>query len=369
MGVAIDFEAEGLLDGASDRDARLDLLRMLEDEGFTLDELREAAAQVRLPLLPVERVLAGEGRLYTQEELAEETGLDVEFLQEAARALGVPVREPGERSITEDELELSKSAKALLDAGVSREAFLDLTSVMTRSMTNIAASFAAVFGEALLRPGDTERDLGLRYAEALRHLGPLAAPTLEQMFNLRMREQMRQGVITQAELQTGKLPGAQPITVGFVDIVGFTRLGEEAAPDDVGTVVRRFERAVADAVEPPVRLVKTIGDAAMLVAPEPAPVVDAVVRLVERSHDESPLLRGGIAAGEALPRAGDWYGRPVNLAARLTSFARRGSVVTSREVRDAAADGYEWSTAGSKRFKGVRGSVDVYRVRPAGDAG
>jgi adenylate cyclase len=363
--VAIDFEAEGLLDGASDREDRLELLRTLESEGFTLDELREAAAEDRLPLLPVERVLAGEGKLYTQEELAEETGLDVEFLHEAARALGVPVREPGERTITEEELELSRSAKALLDAGIGREAFLDLTSVMTRSMSNIAASFLTVFGEALLRPGDTERDLGLRYAEALRQLGPLAAPTLQQMFNLRMREQMRQGVITQAELQSGRLPGAQPVTVGFVDIVGFTQLGEESEPEDVGAVVRSFERAVADAVDPPVRLVKTIGDAAMLVAPEPSPVVDTVVRLVERSRDEAPLLRGGIACGDGLPRAGDWYGRPVNLASRLTAFARRGSVVTSREVRDTAGDGYEWSQAGSKRFKGVRGTVDVYRVRPA----
>jgi adenylate cyclase len=364
MPVSIDFEAEGLLEGASDREARLELLRSLEQEGFTLGELREAAAQDRLALLPVERVLAGEGKLYTQEELAEETGLDVEFLQEAARALGVPVREPGERTITEEELELSRSAKALLDAGIGREAFLDLTSVMTRSMSSIAASFLSVFGEALLRPGDTERDLGLRYAEALRHLGPLAAPTLQQMFNLRMREQMRQGVITQAELQSGQLPGSQEIAVGFVDIVGFTKLGEDSDPEDLGATVRRFERAVSDCAEEPVRLVKTIGDAAMLVAPEPAPLVEAVLGLVERSRDESPLLRGGIACGQGLPRAGDWYGRPVNLAARLTSFARRGSVVTSKEVRDTAGDGYNWSTAGSKKFKGVRGTVEVFRVRP-----
>ena len=365
MLVGIDFEKEGLLDGTADRDARRELLRMLEDEGFTLDELREAAAQDRLALLPVERVLAGDGRLFTKEELAERSGLDPEFLDEAARALGVPIREPGERSITEEELELARSAKTLLDAGIDPDDFLDLTSVMTRSLTNIAASFASVFGEALLRPGDTERDLGLRYAEALRNLSPLVAPTLQQMFNLRMREQMRQGVITQAELQSGELPGSQPITAGFVDIVGFTKLGEDAAPDDVGAVVRRFERAVAGAVKPRVRLVKTIGDAAMLVGPEPAPVVDAVLTLVERSRDESPLLRGGIASGEGLPRAGDWYGRPVNLAARLTSFARRGSVVASREVRDELQDGYDWSDAGSRKFKGVRGTVEVFRVRPA----
>ena len=365
MRVAIDFEGEGLLDGTDDREARLELLRTLESEGFTLDQLRDAAAQDRLALLPVERVLAGDGKLYTREELAEETGLDPDFLDAAARALGVPIREPGERAITEEEMQLSKSAKVLLDAGLPREAFLELTAVMSRAMASIAASFATNFGEALLRPGDTERDLGLRYAEALRNLGPLAAPTLEQMFSLRMREQMREAVVSQAELQTGRLAGSQPVTVGFVDIVGFTQLGEDVPPEDVGNVIRRFERAVAEAVEPPVRLVKTIGDAAMLVAPEPGPVVNAVVGLVERSHEESPLLRGGIASGEGLPRAGDWYGRPVNMASRLTGFARRGSVVTSREVRDAVGDGYNWSAAGSRRFKGVKGSVDVFRVRTA----
>src|SRR5919108_3142316 len=160
--VAIDFEAEGLLDGADDREARLELLRTLEREGFTLDELREAAAHDRLALLPVERVLAGDGRLYTQEEVAEETGLGIEFLNEAARALGVPVRDPGERAITEEELELSRSAKTLLDAGLTEESFLELTAVMSRSMASVAGSFASVFGEELLQPGDTERDLGLR---------------------------------------------------------------------------------------------------------------------------------------------------------------------------------------------------------------
>jgi adenylate cyclase len=362
--VAIDFESEGLLDGAEDREARLELLHTLEDEGFTLEELRDAAAHDRLALLPVDRVLAGDGKLYTQEEVAGDTGLSVDFLNEAARALGVPARDPGERVITEGELELSRNAKLLLDAGLSEEAFLELTSVMSRSMANVAASMATVFGEALLQPGDTERDLGLRYAETLRSLGPLAAPTLQQMLNLRLREQMRNAVISQAELESGRLAGSQPVTVGFVDIVGFTKLGEDVPAEDVGNVIRRFERAVAEAVEPPVRLVKTIGDAAMLVAPEPKPVVDAVLGLVERSNGEPPLLRGGIATGEGLSRAGDWYGRPVNLASRLTDFARRGSVVTSREVRDEVGDGYNWSEAGSRRFKGVRGTVDVYRVRP-----
>ena len=83
------------------------------------------------------------------------------------------------------------------------------------------------------------------------------------MFNLRLRERMREAVISQAELQSGRLPAPGPITVGFVDIVGFTELGEDVTPEELGPVVRGFERTVSAAVDPPVRLVKTIGDAAI----------------------------------------------------------------------------------------------------------
>jgi adenylate cyclase len=368
--VAIDFEAEGLLDGAGDEHARrerLELLRTLEAEGFELEELRRAAGEGRLALLPVERVLAGEGPRYTQRELAEEAGLELDFIREARRALGGPAVDPDERVLTEEDRELTLSAATLLQNGLDRDRFLELTRIMSQAMSTVAAGFTSIWGEALMRPGDSERELGLRYAESLRNLGPLAGPTLQHMLNLRMREQIRQAVVGQAELQSGRLPGALPITVGFVDIVGFTQLGEQVPPDELSAVVADFERSVEEAAEPPVRLVKTIGDAAMLVSPETPALVEAVLRLVEdsREQEERPLLRGGVAAGEALPRAGDWYGRPVNLASRLTGFARRGSVVASKEVHDAAADRYAWSFAGSRRFKGVRGDVDVFRVRSA----
>jgi adenylate cyclase len=121
------------------------------------------------------------------------------------------------------------------------------------------------------------------------------------------------------------------------------------------------------AVQPPVRLVKTIGDAAMLVAPEADPLLEAVLGLVDGSGSEpaAPLLRAGVAAGEALPRAGDYYGAPVNLASRLTAFARRGSVVATADVKEAATREYRWSNAGRHRYKGVHDEVTVYRVRAA----
>jgi adenylate cyclase len=366
--MAIDFEAEGLLEGAPDqraRHARLELLRTLENEGFGLDELRRAAAEDRLTLLPVERVLVAEGPRFTAEEVAEETGLGLTLLREARRAAGAPAVDPGERVLTVEDRELAFNGATLLRAGLDPERLLEVIRVMSQAMARVAASFASIWGEALMRPGDTERDLGLRYAESLRSLGPLAGPSLQHLLNLRMREVIRQMIVSQAELRGG-LPGAHPVTVAFVDIVGFTELGEDVPPDELGYVVRRFERTVEDAVGSPVQLVKTIGDAAMLVAPEPAPLIGAVLGLVEASRmsEDEPLLRAGIAHGEALNRAGDWYGRPINLASRLTEFARRGSVVATREVRDEVGQGFSWSSAGRRRLKGVRGEVEVFRVRP-----
>jgi adenylate cyclase len=364
--VAIDFEAVGLLEGLDERarESRLDLLSSLEQAGFSIDELRDATARGRLAMLPVERVLAEEPR-YTQREVAEQTGLDVAFLVEARRALGAPAIDPDERVLTDDDLELTQGAAALMAAGLTREQFLDLTRLMSQSMARVAAGLSSIFGEVLLRPDDTERDLGLRYADSLQNLGPLAAPTLGHMLNLHMRETLRNVVVGETELRSGRLPGALPVTVGFVDIVGFTQLGEEIPPEELGTLVRDFEDAIARLVSPPVRLVKTIGDAAMLVAPEPGPVVDAVLDLVDESRGEGslPLLRGGIASGEALQRGGDWYGQPVNLASRLTAFARRGSVVVSKEVNEAVGASYQSSFAGYRRFKGVGSNVPVWRVR------
>jgi adenylate cyclase len=374
VGVAIDFEAEGLLDGLSDapaRAARLELLRTLEHEGFTLDELRRAAGEDRLALLPVERVLEAEGPRHTLREVAAELGLELGFLEEARRALGDPAVDPDARVLTDEELELARHAKTLLDAGLDEESFFELIRVMSHSLDSIASALVATLGQALLQPGDTERDLGLRYAESLQMLAPLAGPALELILNRRLREQIRDAVIGRAELESGRLPGAQEVYVAFVDIVGFTELGEQVAADELGAVVREFERRVEGAVEPPVRLVKTIGDAAMLVSQEPGPLLDTVLSLVDASSEDPRglLLRGGVAGGEALQRAGDWYGRPVNLASRLTAFARRGSVVATGEIRQVAMGDHRWSFAGNRRFKGVAGEVAVYRLRRTSPSG
>ena len=124
--------------------------------------------------------------------------------------------------------------------------------------------------------------------------------------------------------------------------------------------------------EPPVRLIKTIGDAVMLGSRDNDALLAAALGLVEAADGESerfPQLKAGIARGEAIGRAGDWYGRPVNLASRITDIARPGSVLADEGVKKTTEDGYEWSFAGARRIKGVDGEVKLFRVRPPTQSG
>lgn len=81
--------------------------------------------------------------------------------------------------------------------------------------------------------------------------------------------------------------------------------------------------------------------------------------------EEMPSLRAGAALGEALARGGDWYGRPVNLAARITSFARPDSVVVDDQLKSGLEDDprFEFSSAGTHHFKGIKGEIPVHRAR------
>ena len=152
------------------------------------------------------------------------------------------------------------------------------------------------------------------------------------------------------------------MTIAFADLVGFTRLGESLEIEQIGDLTGRLFELASDAARPPVRLVKMIGDAAMFASPR----VRAAARggrsgwSSAAGTEEIPPLRAGVARGQALGRGGDWYGRPVNLAARITSFARPDSVVVAQEVKDAleAEDGedFSFSFAGKHRFKGIRAS-------------
>jgi adenylate cyclase len=353
----VDYEAEGLLDGidGDERDARRELLDVLVDDGVTLDELKRAVAEDRLALLPVERVLAGEGK-YTAGEVAERSRLDPNFQDRLFRALGLALADPDERIYGDEDVEDARMVTNFLEAGFSEDSVLEVCRVLGDSMARVAATVGGVVGEALVQPGDNERDLGLRYAQVTRELGPQLEPLILHVLNRHQRENAKRVVVNRAD-----------IAACFADLVDFTRLGEDIDPVELGRVAGRLTDLALEVSVPPVRLVKNIGDAVMLVSPREAdPLVETALCLLEAAaaeDDEFPQVRIGAAFGEALGRAGDWYGRPVNLASRLTAYARPGAVLTTNEVKDAAGGDYNWSKAGVRRFKGIREPVGLLRVR------
>jgi adenylate cyclase len=136
-------------------------------------------------------------------------------------------------------------------------------------------------------------------------------------------------------------------------MVGFTRLGEAVPPEDLVRLVERLGDLAREIVNPPVRSVKTIGDALMLICPDLVKLVDAMLELSEATgRDETlPQLRIGIASGWAVSRARDWFGSPVNVASRVTEPAPPGVILVAGSARDAVGDahGFAWFYAGARR--------------------
>ena len=363
----VDFAAEGLLDGleGTARAERLALLEQLTDEGVPMSELRRTTATGTVIFLPADRVIVGPER-YTAAEVAERSGVETEFLVAARRAMGLPIPEPDEAVYTEAELESARRVLVAREANISDDEILELLRVLGRGLSQAAEALRALPLKLVLEPGMSERELATRYGEAAAQLYPMVDPLISNVLALHLRHSAQSEVISAMERSGGRLPGSREVAVCFADLVGFTRLGEEVAPEELGHLAARLETLASEVAAPPVRLVKTIGDAAMLASPDPDPLLRAALDLVDAADAEGedfPQLRAGAALGLALPRAGDWFGRPVNLASRITAVARPGSVLVERGVRDSAGDAYSWSFAGERRLRGIRGSVPLFRAR------
>ena len=369
-GGAPDFAALGLLDGLDEpaRAARAALLEHLHADGWTVEQLRAAAVEGRLALLPAERALGAGGDL-TARDVAATAGVELAELEAVRRACGLPLPPPDVAELGELDLAGARALARFLEGGLPLEGLIEASRVFGEASAHAAAAAGTLANVALPQVGDTEHDYALRLAAATRELTPPAAELLGVMYRLHSRENLRQSIIDAEELAEGRRSDVHDVSVGFCDLVGFTRLGEGVPAADLGAIATRFAAIAAVVAEPPVRLVKTIGDAVMFVAPEPAPLLHAALGLMEAADAEGehfPAVHAGAAHGPALRRWGDYYGGPVNLAARLTERARPASLITDTAVRERAGEGgFAWSEAGSKRLKGMSEPTPVWRCRRA----
>lgn len=367
MAVAENVDIEGLLAGLEGqaRTERAELIQWLLGQGFTVEQIR---AEVAPMLLPAGRIVGDDGVYVSARQICEETGIDLELLEAIQRAMGLPRAEDPDALVhLRADGEAAARAKIFIDMGLSREQVISVSRVLGQGMAQTAEAMRQVVLEAVIQPGATELQLAQAYEVIVRQVSPLLGPMCDDVLRVQLRHTLETEAVSVAERAAGIIPGARNISVAFADLVGFTRLGEAVPPEELESLASRLSNLARDVVAPPVRFIKTIGDAVMFVSTDPVPLLRTALALLvaaEKYHD-FPQLRVGIASGRAVSRAGDWFGSPVNVASRVTGVARPGTVLASESARDAigSADGFDWSFAGARHLKGVKGEVKLFRAR------
>ena len=149
--------------------------------------------------------------------------------------------------------------------------------------------------------------------------------------------------LANADPAAGAPLSAAPLSVGFVDIVGYTSRSKSLDEDELVAWIETFENeTTALVVARGGRIIKNIGDEVLYVADDARAALDVALELCRRGSDPAdpfPEVRAGLAHGETVRRLGDVYGETVNIAARLTSVARPGSVLVDRGAYEALNEG------------------------------
>jgi adenylate cyclase len=348
------------------RSQRAELLEWLLTKGFDVDQIQRALIPM---LVPVNRVIGDDGTRTTTRQVAEEHGFDEHLLRRLHLAAGFPADGGTDSTdLSRADAESVLRAKAYLDVGFDTDDVVTIVRVLAEGLGRTAEAMRKAALKAVLVPGSTELQLAEAFERLADQLGGVVGPLVTDVMLMQLRRSFETEAVSFAERTSGNLSGARKVTVAFADLVGFTDLGEIMAPEYLERTASRLVELAREAVVAPVRYVKAIGDAVMFVSTDAAALVDVVIALTWRTEELGlPRIRAGIASGSAVSHSGDWYGRPVNLASRITDVARPGSVVTSTAVREELAHRTDlhWRAFGPRMLKGI-GGVQLAAVRRSG---
>ena len=302
-----------------------------------MDDAGQRAGRPSLGAL--EDALLGGERRYTRTQVAERAGVDVELARTLWRALGFADIDDDDRiAFTERDVEALRTVRELVEMGViDADAQVTVTRAMGQSLSRLADWQVATITDALSRGEALSSEETTAIAREL-------VPVMENLIGYVWRRHLaataaRVLADDRADVVTGSL------AVGFADLVGFTSLTRHVDEEELAGLVERFEAIAADVVAGAGgRVVKTVGDEVMFAADDPATAAEIAVGISERitSDADLPDVRVGVAFGTVLSRLGDLYGEPVNIASRLTSTARPGSVLVDKELGAALENDERW---------------------------
>ncbi|MDF9714891.1 adenylate/guanylate cyclase domain-containing protein [Nocardioides sp. ChNu-153] len=281
-------------------------------------------------------LLGGEPHL-TRRQVAERVGVPLSLAEELWHRLGFPHHADDDVAFTDADVEALSLARDLVMLGI-----LDAGSqaAMVRTWGRSFARLAEWQTDLLARLALSAEDPGQRITE----LTDEVLPRLEVLQSYIWRRHLVSAA-NRILTPTGPDPDASRagdptayLAVGFVDIVGYTSRSRTLSEPEFVTWIESFEDvATAEVTDRGGRVIKAIGDEILFVTDDPVQAAEVALALTTRGADADdpfPEVRAGLAYGEVVIRLGDVYGSTVNIAARLTSIARPGTVVVDSGLQE-----------------------------------
>jgi adenylate cyclase len=281
----------------------------------------------------------------TYRDLAEKGGLPLDFFLDIVQAMGL-TRPAGDDRIREDDeilVPITQMAMGFMD----RDALIRVSRVYVDALRRIAEAESTLFDSYIV--GGFMRQ-GMTFKQAVdlaNEFGAQVTPHQEAMILMLYRRQQErrwtdyvvegiEGVLD--EMGVYDRPDRPP-AFGFVDLAGYTRLTEERGDAEVARLVGDLsqmvnEVATANAGQP----VKWLGDGVMVYFKNPGDAVSATLEMVRQAPEVGLPAHAGVAAGPVVFQDGDYYGRTVNMAARIAAHATAGRTLVSEDVARLAAD-------------------------------
>ena len=343
------------------------IVARLRERGHSLREIRRASDEGRLAFGYVEELFDTGEESCTLAEVARETGLEPALIVRVVAALGTTQAQVDHLSASD--VQLLRVVARVLEAGLPLVALLQLIRVYGQAMARVADAEVRLFHlyvhEPLMRSGATGVETADEMFELTRQLLPLSAPVMDQIHHRYLQHFVEQDVVghMESDLESDSVDlGRMRVAIAFADLAGYTRLTEEAGEVEAVDVVERFVDAVEGSLPGDARVIKTIGDEAMIVGSDPAALTEWAVAF-QGLEPGRTLPRIAIHYGNALYRDGDYYGRDVNIASRVAARAAGGEVLVTRPVVARARGGIEFDRIAEVRLKGFTESTEVFLAR------
>jgi adenylate cyclase len=306
----------------------------------------------------------------TFQQLSAQTGIPLELLMVVREAFGFAEPHP-EDTLHHNELSVVPLLQLQLSKGFRPLIIERWLRVYGDSLRRIADAEAAWWNSevemALVASGMTEGEMLQAQADLGSQMTPLIEQVLLAIYHGQQEHTWSQVFVEHVE---GALEAAglysrleRPPAMCFLDITGYTRLTEERGDEAAAELAARLAGLVRrSSLEHGGTPVKWLGDGVMFYFRAPGDAVLAAVEMVEvvGSHGLPPA-HVGIHAGPVVFQDGDYFGRTVNLAARIADYARPGEVLVSQEVVDAAEGGpVAFTEIGPVELKGVPGTLRLH---------